>query len=168
MTFLCLRKNLYTKYIKHIWLAMGLQPQRSRVEYRDQSYKQGCTIDLETTFLSKGYHRSDQRILEIGAVSLDTSDTFNILVHPFEAHLKSGKDLIQQRISMGQQAMPTIDFWITILEKKQLIRKVKRSNEIKADYIANLVNQNLKYEDKYAKGVQLQKRLDCLLARKDN
>lgn len=133
-----------------------------------KSYKQGCTIDLETTFLSKGYHRTDQRILEIGAVSLDTSDTFNILVHPFDKHLNHGKDLISALISMGQQAMPTIDFWITILEKKQLIRKVKRSNEIKADYIANLVNQNLKYEDKYAKGVQCQKRLDCLLARKDN
>ena len=88
-------------------------------------YKQGCTVDLETTFLSKGYHRTDQRILEIGAASLDTDDTFNVLVHPFETHLLSGKELVQQLISMGQQAMPTIDFWITILEKKKYYSKSK-------------------------------------------
>ena len=131
-------------------------------------YKKGCTVDLETSFLSKGYHRTDQRILEIGAASLDTDDTFNVLVHPFETHLPSGKELVQQLISMGQQAMPTIDFWITILEKKNIIRKVKRSNDIKADYIANIINQNIKYEDKHTKNVPRSKRLQALTTRKDN
>ena len=147
---------------------MGLLQSTEQEIVTVDSYNKGCTIDLETSFLSKGYRRSDQRILEIGAVSLDTLDTFNVLVHPFEAHLKSGKDLIQQLISMGQQAMPTIDFWITILEKKELIRKVKRSNDIKADYIANLINQNIYYEDKHTKGIKRKERLKTLLARKDN
>jgi len=160
--------NLNTTYIKLIYfINMGLF-QSSEVEILTTDlYKQGCTIDLETTFLSKGYRRTDQRILEIGAVSLDTLKTFNVLVHPFEAHLKCGKDLIHRLIDMGQQAMPTIDFWITILEKKQLIRKVKRSNEIKADYIANLINQNIYYEDKHTKGIKRKERLHTLLTRND-
>ena len=79
--------------------------------------------DLETTFLSKGYKRKDQQILEVGIVKGRSS--YSALVDPLK-----GYPIIPRLKELGQHPERTIRFWTKLLAGKGLLNTADRRKSV--------------------------------------
>ena len=86
--------------------------------------------DLESTFLRKGFKRTDQRLLEVGIVR--GRKTYSRLVDPVK-----GYPIISRLHELGQHPERTIRFWTKLLAGKGLLNTAVRRKpyEEQAKYI---------------------------------
>ena len=75
--------------------------------------------DLETTFLRKGFKRTDQQLLEVGIVR--GRKTYSRLVDPVK-----GYPIIPRLQELGQDPERTIRFWTKLLAGKGLLNTAVR------------------------------------------
>jgi DNA polymerase III epsilon subunit-like protein len=90
-------------------------------------------VDLETCFLSKGFKRIHQQILEIGMCQ--GKKTFQCMVNPC-----GDKPIVQTLEDMGQDPEKSINFWTKLLIGKGMLNSaVKRKDmQTKADAIQEI------------------------------
>ena len=96
-------------------------------------------IDLETSFLRKGFKRIHQQILEIGMCK--GKETFQCLVNPCD-----DKPIIQTLEDMGQDPEKSINFWTKLLigkgmlnsavKRKDMQAKARAIGEISGDFLS--------------------------------
>jgi DNA polymerase III epsilon subunit-like protein len=81
-------------------------------------------VDLETSFLAKGFKRRQTQLLEIGMCC--GSDTYQQLINPV-----GHKPLLSTLQQLGQHPAHTIHFWTKLLvDKKKLNRSWKRASVV--------------------------------------
>lgn len=95
-------------------------------------------VDLEASFLRKGFKRKHQQILEIGMCK--GKKTFQCMVNPC-----GDKPIVQELQRLGQDPEKTIHFWTKLLvEKKMLHTTLKQKNtQEKATAIQNIAHNML-------------------------
>jgi len=118
-------------------------------------FSKWLTYDLESTFLRKGFKRTDTKIIEIALYGKDFNpkthkgESYQALVNPLEKY-STGEEVIESLESMGQSSEKSINFWVKLLSQKHMIdSSVRRKNtQEKADALAKTL---AKYEFKTTK-----------------
>ncbi len=103
--------------------------------------------DLESTFLRKGFKRTDQRLLEVGIVQ--GRKTYSSLVDPVK-----GYPIISRLEELGQHPERTIRFWTKLLAGKGLLNTAVRRKpfEEQAKYI-DKIRKNFLSPEEAVKGM---------------
>ena len=107
-----------------------LKPNLTGLRQAAPLHTSGIFLDLETTILGPVPHRRpgtkrfETRIIEVGAVSADASDEYNVLVAPLDcSELSSGGELIDALSDIHQHPWRTIHFWTRVLVQRGTIQK---------------------------------------------
>ena len=102
------------------------------------------TYDLESTFLRKGFKRTDTLIIEIALYTVkdNKSRSFQRLVNPLEKY-DTGDDVIDSLKNTGQNPEKSINFWTKLLVEKKMIPSHIRRAELpaKASAISSLLKE---------------------------
>ena len=115
------------------------------------------TYDLESTFLRKGFKRTDTKIIEIALYGKDFNpkthkgESYQALVNPLDKY-STGEEIIESLESAGQSSVKSINFWVKLLSQKHMIdSSVRRKNtQEKADALAKTLASD-EYEFKTTK-----------------
>lgn len=84
------------------------------------------TYDLESTFLNKGFKRTDTLIIEIALYGRNFNDktskgeSYQALVNPLEKYA-NGPEVIESLSSLGQHPAKSIRFWVKLLSQKHML-----------------------------------------------
>lgn len=104
------------------------------------------TYDLESTFLKRGFKRTDTMIIEIALHGKNEKDSYQQLVNPLNIY-SNGLEVIESLDNAGQNPDKSISFWVKLLsQKKMLDTSVRRkSTADKAELLSDLLTTSTEF-----------------------
>lgn len=120
-------------------------------------FSKWLAYDLESTFLQKGFKRTDTKIIEIALygknfnTKTSKGESYQALVNPLEKY-STGLEVIESLNSIGQNPDKSINFWVKLLSQKRMMDSSVRRKSIadKADALAKTLSSE-DYEFKTTK-----------------
>jgi hypothetical protein len=99
------------------------------------------TYDLESTFLKRGFKRTDTMIIEIALHGKNDNESYQQLVNPLNIY-SNGLEVIESLDNAGQNPQKSISFWVKLLSQKKLLNTSVRRKSMadQAQILSDLLN----------------------------